>query len=242
MKVKLNRFNDLNKSNIGFDYHLHTNQTDGTDTVDAIINKAREYKISSIAFTEHVRKDTEWFDRFADMVRESAERYTDISVYVGCETKAVDKNGNLDVSDKILYRSDIVLGSVHRIPDGKGDFHDFSTLTLYELADIEFELSVGMIEKSPIDVLAHPGGMFSSRYGGYPIDYFREMMKLANIHDKAIELNSRYIKNTYDFMQACAEINPKISIGSDAHKAEDIGICTRLINEFGLSNFQKESV
>ncbi len=160
MKDKFKRFNDLSPKDFNVDYHIHTNQTDGLNTIDDIIKTARAYKISEIAFTEHVRKNTRWFDTFADRVRESAKRYTDITVYVGCETKVLDKKGNLDVSDKILYRSDIVLGSVHRIPNGKGGFFDFAALTPQELADVELELSLRMLEKSPMDVLAHPGGCF----------------------------------------------------------------------------------
>ncbi|QUI21950.1 PHP domain-containing protein [Vallitalea pronyensis] len=241
MPVNLKRFNDLTTKDFNVDYHLHTDQTDGLDTIEEMIKKARAYHIAEIAFTEHVRKDTMWFDAFADRVRESADRYSDIKIYVGCETKVLDRKGNLDVSDKVLYRSDIVLGSVHRIPNGKGGFFDFATLTPQALASIELELAIKMLEKSPIDVLAHPGGMYSSRYGGYPIGYLKEMMITANAYDKAIELNSKYIKNTFDFMRVCGEINPKISIGSDAHQAENIGSCTKLISQ--LYNWgKKESV
>ncbi len=242
MSLQFVNFNKLSVDDINFDFHIHTNQTDGHDSIETIIKKAIEMGLDKIAFTEHVRKDTEWFDRFAYSIKEVAARYSGIEVLVGAETKVVDKFGNLDISDQILYRSEIILGSVHRLPDGNGGFLDFSTLSPAKLAEIEFELSVGMLEKSPINVLSHPGGMYSSRYGGFSIEYFRELMKLSKANNKAIELNSRYIKNIYDFLSACGDIDPLISIGSDAHKAENVGDCTKLLNQFEFEKFQKENI
>lgn len=67
-------------------------------------------------------------------------------------------------------------------------------------------------------------------------------MMLASKYDKAIEVNSKYIKNTFDFLKVCGEINPKISIGSDAHKAKNIGRCTKLISQLYNWGKKKESV
>ncbi len=239
-KPKFYKFNELDINKINFDFHFHTDQTDGIDTIEAILYKAKEYKIDRIAFTEHVRKDTAWFDSFVDRVKNSAEQFPEITVYIGCETKAIDNKGTLDISDNILHKSDIVLGSVHRLPNYKDGYLDFSKLSSVNLAEIEYEMSMGMLENAPIDVLAHHGGMHSSRYEGYPALFFREMMKMANKKNKAIEINSRYLKNTYDFFDVCAEINPFISIGSDAHKAEDIGGGIRLMNLFKPKKLTKK--
>lgn len=241
MSITFLEFNELQDKDIKFDFHIHTNQTDGHDTIDSIIKKSKEIGLDKIAFTEHVRKDTDWFDMFAESVKEAASNYSGIEVLVGAETKAMDKYGNLDISDRILDRSDVILGSVHRIPDEKRGFLDFSSLSPQKLAEIEFELSVGMLKHAPIDVLAHPGGMYSSRYGGFPIEYFKELMVLSKANNKAIELNSRYIKNVYDYLIACGEINPKVSVGSDAHYASNVGDCTNLLNLFDYNFFQKES-
>ena len=242
MSLQFLKFNELHDNDINFDFHIHTNQTDGHDSIESIIERAIDVGLDKIAFTEHVRKDTEWFDKFADSIKEVASRYSGIEVLVGVETKAVDKFGNLDISDQIFYRSEIILGSVHRLPDEKEGFLDFSTLSPTKLAEIEFELSVGMLQKSSINVLSHPGGMYSSRYGGFPIKYFRELMKLSKANNIAIELNSKYIKNAYDFLSACGDINPLISIGSDAHKKENVGDCTKLLSLFKFEEFQKGSV
>jgi len=36
------------------------------------------------------------------------------------ETKALDLNGTIDARPEAVVRSDIVIGSVHRYPDGQG--------------------------------------------------------------------------------------------------------------------------
>ncbi|WP_423189021.1 PHP domain-containing protein [Alkalibacterium sp. f15] len=242
MSISFINFNELKDNDITYDFHIHTNQTDGQDSIETMIKASIENGLNKIAFTEHVRIDTDWFDRFAESVKETASKYPGIEVLVGAETKALDNYGNLDISETIIDKSDIILGSVHRIPDGRGGFLDFSALSPQKLAEIEFELSIGMLRNSPINVLAHPGGMYSSRYGGFPIEYFKELMMLSKENNKAIELNSRYIKNAYDFLYSCGEINPKISIGSDAHKAENVGNCTKLLSQFQYVDFQKERI
>ena len=242
MDLQFINFNKITYNDINFDFHIHTDQTDGQDSIESIIKKAVDVGLDKIAFTEHVRKDTDWFDKFVYSVKETASHYTAIEVLVGIETKVVDKFGNLDVSDQILYRSEIVLGSVHRLPDEKGGYIDFSTLSPKSLAEIEFEFSVAMLQKSPIDVLSHPGGMYSSRYGGFPIEYFKELMKFSKTNNKAIELNSRYIRNVHGFLSACGDIDALISLGSDAHKAENVGNCTKLLSQFKFEKFQKRNV
>ena len=47
-------------------------------------------------------------------------------------------------------------------------------------------------------------------------------------------------KNTYDFFDVCAEIDPYISIGSDAHRAEDIGGGIKLMNLFKSKKLTKK--
>ncbi|OJF91900.1 PHP domain-containing protein [Alkalibacterium sp. 20] len=241
MSINFITFNELKDIDIMYDFHIHTNQTDGQESIETMIKTAIDKGLNKIAFTEHVRKNSDWFGKFAESVKETASKYSGIEVLVGAETKVLDKYGNLDISDTILEKSDIILGSVHSIPDEKGGFIDFSTLTPWELAEIEFELSKGMLKYAPIDVLAHPGGMYSSRYGGFPIEYFKELMILAKANDKAIEFNSKYIKNAYDFLSACGDIDPALSVGSDAHKAEEVGNCKHMLNQFEYKTFQRRA-
>src|SRR5262245_54625836 len=164
-KLSFARFCDLDWQAINCDLHLHTTQTDGKAEIDEIMADAVAKGLARIAFTEHVRKDTNWFPDFAQRIRTAQMQYPALEVLVGCEAKALDTSGSLDVSDAIRAECDIVLGSVHRFPDGQGGYLDFGELEPADFAQIELELALGLLSAAPIDVLAHPGGMYARRFG-----------------------------------------------------------------------------
>ena len=228
------RFRDLSPDALNVEYQVHTVQTDGEATVDEILMVARERKIGALAFTEHVRRDTKWFPDFVSDVRERAAGFPDLRVYVGCETKAMDRDGTLDISSGILESSDIVLGSVHRFPDGDGGYLDFKALSPEQFAETEFRLAIGMVRHAPIDVLAHPGGMYERRHGAFPEEHFRELMIGTLDRGIAIEINSSYLVDFANFIMLCDEINPFVSIGSDAHKLNELGACRDMLRKMGM--------
>lgn len=228
------RFRDLSPDAVNVEYQVHTVQTDGEASIDEILTVARERKIGALAFTEHVRRETKWFPDFVSDVRERAAAFPDLSVYVGSETKAMDRDGTLDITSDILEASDIVLGSVHRFPDGDGGYLDFKAIPPEEFAEIEFRLAVGMVRHAPIDVLAHPGGMYERRHGAFPAEYFRELMVSTLDRGIAIEINSSYLVDFPSFLRLCGDINPIVSIGSDAHKLQELGKCRDMLRDMGL--------
>lgn len=225
-KFSFVRFLDINRSNINYELHLHTTRTDSRVDIETALRTASARGLVGIAFTEHVRKDTAWFDDFIREVRCNASNFPQLITLVGCEAKALDAYGTLDINPAILAECDIVLGSVHRFPDSKGGFLDFAALNAKEVAQIEFELALGLVESAPIDVLSHPGGMYSRQYAeDLPNTMLRAIMIKTLSRGIAIEINSSYIKSFPDFLALCAEINPYVSIGSDVHHIEDIGQC-----------------
>lgn len=226
------RFSELNKSLINIEYQVHTTYTDGHASIEEIMETAEKRCLTSIAFTEHVRRSsTDWFLDFARKVRQEATRFPSLTVYVGCETKTLDYNGTLDVSDEILQQCDIVLGSVHSFPDGKGGYLDFGCLDPKSFAEIECELALGLLKNAPIHVLAHPGGMFARKCGlPYPEPLYRKMLEASLKRKVAVEINSSYLKNFEEFLNLCSEIDPYVSIGSDVHHLEEVGRCRDILN------------
>jgi putative hydrolase len=233
---KFVRFLDLSPSTVNVDFQVHTSQTDGDGAVRDVLEAARRRSVSAIAFTEHVRKDTNWFPQFADEILIASADYPEIRIYVGCETKALDASGLLDVSDQIYDRCDIVLGSVHRFPNGSGGYLDFREMSAKQTADMEFELALGMLRGGRIDVLSHPGGMYERRYGAFPERYFRELMIEALKSETAVEINSSYLFDPGSFLRLCAEINPIVSIGSDVHKLDEMGRCRDMLRMRGIGS------
>lgn len=225
------RYRDLRVENLNVDFQVHTAWTDGEGSIEQVLEAASAAGLAAIAFTEHVRRETDWFTEFVSDVRCAAGRYPHLRVYAGCETKAMDRQGTLDLTPEILESSEIVLGSVHRFPDGKGGFLDFRELGTEQMAEMEFQLAMGLVRNAPIDVLAHPGGMYERRHGVFPRGYFRELMRATLERPVAIEINSSYLRDVEGYLRLCEEINPYVSIGSDAHKLSELGHCRDTIGK-----------
>jgi putative hydrolase len=224
-KVEFPRFNDLTTDNANFDYHVHTNWTDGTDTVGELLIRATEIGLHRIAFTEHVRSDTEWFGDFVSEIIKEKKSFPHLHVLIGCETKSLNKDGMIDVSEEILDSCDIVLGSVHRFPDGNGSFIKTDSLSKIEFSQIEFELAMGLLKHAPIDVLAHPGGMYFRSFSDFPQSYMRKLLEESIERKIAVEINSAYIADFGAMYALYKDINPYVSIGSDVHVREILGNC-----------------
>jgi putative hydrolase len=224
--LQLKRYLELTADDLNVEYQVHTKQTDGQSTITEILETAQARGLDAIAITEHVRKDTTWFPKFAADVRAAALKYKNLAVYVGCEAKALDTAGTLDISDDIRARCDLVLGSVHRFPAESGGYMDWDQLENDSFARVEYELALGLLQSARIDVLAHPGGMYERRRNKlFPEAYMRSLMMVSARTAVAIEINTSYLRDIDGFLKLCTEVNPYISIGSDAHTLEAIGQC-----------------
>jgi putative hydrolase len=220
------RYLELTPDDLNVEYQVHTKQTDGQATITEILETAQARGLTAIAFTEHVRKDTTWFPRFAADVRTAAQDYPNLVVLVGCEAKALDSAGTLDLTDDIRARCDLVLGSVHRFPVESGGYMDWDLLDDAAFACVEYELALGLLKSARIDVLAHPGGMYQRRRNQpFPETYLLNMMMVSAETAVAIEINTSYLLDVDGFLKLCSMTNPYISIGSDAHTLEAIGQC-----------------
>jgi putative hydrolase len=234
-RFRFKRFRDLTFEDINCDLHLHTTYTDGQADVQAILRAAATRDLRCIAFTEHVRRDTAWFDGFASMVRQEAAKYPNLQTLVGCETKALDTQGSLDARGNLLPQCELVLGSVHRFPDGHGGLLEFAAVPHTEFARIEYQLAMGLVTSAPIDVLAHPGGMYARRFGrDLPDNFMRQIMLKSLERAIAIEINSSYLSDFAKFLTLCAEVNPFVSIGSDMHRLDQLGHCRDQLRAGGV--------
>jgi len=224
MKPEFKRFNDLKKEDINFDFHIHTNYTDGHSSPEEMVDKAIQLKLNAIAFTEHVNKTSDWFNKFSERIN-SLKDNNNLKIFLGIEAKANDFNGNLDATEEMIKKSDIVMGVVHRYPDGKGGLiplEEIKELGQEKSAEIEFNLAMGILNNENVDVLGHPFGVYSKFFTKLPEDYMRKLMEKAVEKNIAIEINTKYLLENKKFFKLLKEINPCASIGSNAHDKEEI--------------------
>jgi putative hydrolase len=231
---RFRRFRALDHDGVNVEWHLHTSHTDGVAGVSEILHTAVEKGLRSIAFTEHVRRTSKWFAEFSAGVRAAAARFPSLEVLVGCEAKALDKNGALDASDEILELCDLVLGSVHRIPHVTGESRPFAELTTPELCDRELQLALGLISGGRAGALAHPMGMLQRQRGIFPETAMREILAAASACGMPVEISSSYLVDWDAFLALCCEYDPLVSIGSDAHTLGELGACRDRLRASGV--------
>ncbi len=99
--------------------HGHTDWSDGKDTLEAMINAARERGHDYIAITDHGPRvrianglSPERLAEQADAIDAVAAEYDDITILKGCEVDILG-DGSLDLPDDVLARLDIVVCSIH---------------------------------------------------------------------------------------------------------------------------------
>ena len=229
-RVEFSRFSELHGRYLNRDLHVHTSRTDGENTTVEMVEAARRCGLSEIAVTDHVRRSSDWFADHARDIR--AQSSADLAVAVGLETKILDADGTLDATPEMLAEADLVLGSVHRFPDGAGGLLEFATLSPQQIIETETSMALALVRSSAIDVLAHPGGMSQRWTGSFPESHYRVILEEAKRRAVAVELSSSYIADLRSFMELCREVDPLVSVGSDAHRVGDVGRCRDLVREF----------
>ncbi len=203
------RLNKFQKYFLNGEWHVHTNYTDGKNSVEEYCAAAVKKGIPLIAFTEHVRKELDYdFDKFVMDIKEARKKYPDLIILVGCETKVLDIEGNLDVSDNILDKCNIVLGDFHSFPcsDKK------SYLTALK----------NMLKKGKIDVWAHP--MLFAKKNNFNLSKreFKGLIDLCIKNGIVIEKNRRYKLPGKNFMRIVEETNATFINGGDIHSISEM--------------------
>ena len=218
------RFSELAPAHINRDLQVHTVASDGEATISQMLQQAETLGLEEVAFTEHVRRTSDYFSAFAADVR-SHRAGSRVYAYVGLEAKVLDEDGMLDAAPGVLAEAEVILGSVHRFPMGRERFVPAEQFGYVEAARRELTLSLGLLRYAPIHVLAHPGGMCYRAFGQFPEDYLGTLMAASLERGIAIEINSKYTTDLDPFLALCREVNPFISVGSDAHRLSELGTC-----------------
>lgn len=214
------------------DFHIHTTYSDGTNKIEEYVLKALEEKYLAICFTDHVDFTTNWFKDYKNEILEARKKYKSLSVYCGLEVRAKDYKGNLNTSKEILDESDVVIGVVHSIPseDGKNKYH-LKNFPIKKALELEYKAIMGLLKNSLIDVLGHPMSNYEKYFGEVPEEYYVRILEMAKKEHVAIELNPVYQRNFHKFLKLNLNINPLISLGSNAHSVLELGMSIKKIKE-----------
>jgi DNA polymerase (family 10) len=194
------------------DLHIHTNYSDGADTLDAMVAACCRLGYEYIAITDHSERAAASrtltrgdLSRQRDEIDAIRGRYPSITILHGVEADIMP-DGSLDFPDRILERLDIVLASLH-----DSARHDAKTLT---------RRCVQAIRHPLVTIVTHPANRLVGRREGYPLD-FDAVYAAAAETGTALEVDGAPSHLDLDGEHARAAIaaGVTLAIDSDCHRA-----------------------
>jgi putative hydrolase len=213
-----------------WDFHIHTSYTDGKANVSQVFDKAIESGLDAIIFTEHSEiwrtSKKDWFaDYCNDIEKNRTVNKGVINAFIGIEANAVSFNGDIDLTDDMLKRVEFILGAAHRYPGLENKkVHE---LKPNEAIDLEYKTLMGLASGKKIDAIAHIGATCTKYCTPFPKNLTREIINVAAKNNVAVEINPAYHKPLFNFINLCAEEDALITLGSNAHGFNDIGLVVR---------------
>jgi len=215
------------------DFHMHTDYTDGADSLKRMAAAVRKQGVDIVLFSEHVRHTSTYYDTFLEEVRGLS--LEGVTAYSGIETKILDTEGTLDCSLEVASSCDGIVASVHSPPPGlDGTPRGWTGMQPEEALELEYQLAHAIVTKSGAHILGHPMGMAVTKFNLNPLDHLYRLAVACKVSGTAFELNPRYCANTDDWLKVVTRAGCSISFGSDAHRTADVGRAWRQFNRLDV--------
>ena len=163
------------------DLHMHTNYSEGKDSLKTMIRRAEALGYEYIAVTDHSRSQKVANGLEIEKLKAQWEeidklsKHFRIKILKGSEVDIL-KDGSLDYPDEILKELDVVVGSIH------------SGFTFPERKMTERIATA--LEHKYLDILAHPSGRLLGKREPYAVN-FEKIFEVAAANRKVIEINSQ---------------------------------------------------
>jgi DNA polymerase (family 10) len=198
------------------DLHMHTDATDGRDTIRQMAEAALARGLAYIAITDHSKNlamtnglnDTRALAHVKRIREVDAEMKGRIRVMPGIEVDIL-ADGSLDLEDATLAEMDIVIASVHS-----------------HFAQTSEEMTARVlraIENPHVRILGHPTGRKVLGREPYAIDIEQVLRRAAEL-GAAVEHNASPARSdlTDRNLRRAKELGCKIVVDTDAHSTEEL--------------------
>ncbi|MFP4662426.1 MAG: DNA polymerase/3'-5' exonuclease PolX [Halanaerobiales bacterium] len=197
------------------DLQMHTDATDGRDTMADMIEAAIEKEYQYIALTDHSRRVTMAQGLDEDDVKEQIEKidkmnekYDDIKILKGIEVDIL-KDGSLDLEEDILSELDIRVCSIH-----------YNTNLS---RDEQTERMIEAIKHPLCNIIAHPTGRIIAKRQGYDIN-LDKVMEAARKYNTALEINAQpdRLDLADKYVKKAVDMGVNLVISTDAHNVNGL--------------------
>ncbi len=201
------------------DLHVHTDDSDGENSLEEMAAAAQNNKLEYIAITNHTKslkiangldekRFSNLFERIDKLNQKIQESANKLILLKSAEVDIL-KNGTLDLDKKTLDQMDCVIGAVH---------------SYFKMEKNEMTSRIiKAIESSNINILAHPTGRLINERPGYLLD-IEKIFEACEKNNVILEINSfpnRLDLNDTNILLA-SKYNVMFSIDTDSHRAEHL--------------------
>ncbi len=206
------------------DLHVHSEWSEGNDSIEDLAKKAREMGYEYLALCDHAKslgiarglseEDLKEQRREIDRVNGSIDG---ITILAGVEAN-IGSNGRLDLKRETLEDLDIVLAGIH-----SGFKQTEEKIT---------QRVITAMENEPLHMVVHPTGRILEKRTPYPID-LQAVYDAASEQGVLLEINAFPIRLDLSDIQARAakEKGVLLGIGTDTHDVShlrymELGVAT----------------
>jgi len=200
----------LSLAGIRGDLHVHTDWSDGTESIAEMVRGAAEFGHDYVAITDHatgpgmvggVGLDDATIREQLPEVRAVADDAA-IAVFAGVEAN-IAADGSVSVADDLLADLDLVVASPHAALDGDGT-----------------DRLVAAAQHPAVDVVGHPTGRRINERAGLDVDIER-LASVAADHDTALEINAdpRRLDLRGRAVQTAVGAGATVVVNTDAHRS-----------------------
>jgi DNA polymerase (family X) len=192
------------------DLQVHSENSDGTATIEEMARGAKAFGLDYIAITDHTKSlalaggldEQELLDQAAK-IGELNDRLEGFHIFASAEVNIM-KDGSLDISNNALDKLEIVGAAIH------------SHFNMPIEAQTERLTKAAM--NPSVDILLHPTGRLINKRPGYPVEIER-LIEAAKNTDTVLEIDAHYdrldLKDEY--VRMAVKEGVKLVIDSDAH-------------------------
>jgi DNA polymerase (family 10) len=193
------------------DLHIHTKSSDGLNTIEEIVQKAKEKRYQYVAITDHSQSlqvagglNEKRLEEQMKMIDELNQNLDDFTVLKGIEVD-IKSDGTLDLPNNILRKLDIVIAAIH------SGFKQ-------ERAQIMQRL-ISAMRNPYVNIIAHPTGRIIGYREPYAVD-MQEIIQIAVQTNTSLEINASPERMDLNdiYTKSAREKNVQLSLGTDAHQ------------------------